>query len=38
MLGWDKHLERWQAAHRPGSLDPVFEAVSRAGMRHRPSR
>ena len=31
MLGWDRHLERWQAAHRVGFLDPVFEGVTYAG-------
>lgn len=31
MLGWDRHLERWQAAHRTGVLDPVFEALTYIG-------
>lgn len=31
MLGWDRHLEGWQAAHRTGVLDPVFEGLTYAG-------
>jgi len=31
VLGWDKHLERWQAAHRAGFLDPIFKALTYAG-------
>ena len=31
MLGWDRQLERWQAAHRAGLLDPVFEGLTYAG-------
>jgi undecaprenyl-diphosphatase len=31
VLGWDKHLERWQAAHRAGFFDPVFKALTYAG-------
>ena len=31
MLAWDRHLERWQVAHRTGVLDPVFEALTYAG-------
>src|SRR5439155_16066121 len=31
MLGWDRQLERWQAAHRVGFLDPIFEGVTYAG-------
>jgi membrane-associated phospholipid phosphatase len=31
VLGWDKHLERWQVAHRTGALDPAFEALTYAG-------
>ena len=31
MLDWDRHLERWQVAHRVGFLDPVFEGVTYAG-------
>ena len=31
MLGWDRRLERWQAAHRTGVLDPVFEGLTYAG-------
>ena len=32
MVGWDKHLERWQVAHRAGVLDPVFKALTYAGV------
>jgi undecaprenyl-diphosphatase len=31
VLGWDRHLERWQAAHRACVLDPVFEWLTYAG-------
>jgi undecaprenyl-diphosphatase len=31
VVSWDKQLERWQAAHRAGFLNPVFEAVTYAG-------
>src|SRR5437763_12618749 len=31
MLGWDRHLERWQVAHRAGFLNPIFEALTYAG-------
>lgn len=31
MLGWDRHLERWQAAHRAGFLDPLFKGLTYAG-------
>jgi undecaprenyl-diphosphatase len=31
MLAWDKRLERWQAAHRAGFLDPIFEGLGYAG-------
>jgi undecaprenyl-diphosphatase len=31
VLGWDRHLEAWQAAHRSGVLDPVFKALTYAG-------
>lgn len=31
MLGWDRHLEHWQAAHRMGALDGLFEALTYAG-------
>jgi undecaprenyl-diphosphatase len=31
VLGWDRRLEGWQAAHRSGVLDPVFEGLSYAG-------
>jgi undecaprenyl-diphosphatase len=32
MLGWDKHLERWQVAHRADVLNPVFKAITYAGV------
>ena len=31
MLAWDRHLERWQVAHRTGVLDPIFEGLTYAG-------
>jgi len=31
VIAWDKHLERWQVAHRAGFLNPVFEGLSYAG-------
>ena len=31
MLGWDRHLEKWQVAHRAGVLNSVFEGLSYAG-------
>jgi undecaprenyl-diphosphatase len=31
VVGWDEELERWQAAHRAGVLDPVFEGLTYAG-------
>jgi len=31
VVGWDKHLERWQVAHRAGVLDPIFEGLTYAG-------
>jgi len=31
VFGWDRHLERWQVAHRAGFLNPVFEGLSHAG-------
>ena len=31
MTGWDRHLERWQAAHRSRLLDPIFEGLTYAG-------
>jgi undecaprenyl-diphosphatase len=31
VLGWDRHLEAWQAAHRAGFLDPVFKGLTYAG-------
>jgi membrane-associated phospholipid phosphatase len=31
VLGWDRHLEAWQAAHRAGFLNPVFEGLTYAG-------
>ena len=31
MLGWDKHLERWQVGHRAGFLDPIFKGLTYAG-------
>jgi undecaprenyl-diphosphatase len=30
VLGWDRHLERWQVAHRAGFLDPLFEGLTQA--------
>jgi undecaprenyl-diphosphatase len=30
-VGWDRHLEKWQAAHRAGFLNPIFEGLSYAG-------
>jgi hypothetical protein len=31
VIGWDRQLERWQAGHRVGCLDPIFEALTSAG-------
>jgi membrane-associated phospholipid phosphatase len=31
VLGWDRHLERWQAAHRAGVLNPLVEGLTYAG-------
>ncbi len=31
VLGWDRHLEAWQTAHRVGLLDPVFKGLTYAG-------
>jgi undecaprenyl-diphosphatase len=31
MSGFDRHVERWVVHHRAGWLDPLFEALSRAG-------
>jgi undecaprenyl-diphosphatase len=31
MLAWDRHLERWQVAHRTGVLNPIFEGLTYAG-------
>jgi undecaprenyl-diphosphatase len=31
VIGWDRHLERWQVAHRSGVLDPLFEGLTYAG-------
>jgi undecaprenyl-diphosphatase len=31
VLAWDRELERWQAAHRVGFLDSVFEGLTYAG-------
>jgi undecaprenyl-diphosphatase len=31
VLGWDRHLEAWQEAHRAGVLNPIFKALTYAG-------
>ena len=31
MLGWDRQLEGWQAAHRSGFLNPIFVGLTYAG-------
>jgi undecaprenyl-diphosphatase len=31
VLAWDRHLERWQAVHRAGALNPIFEGLTYAG-------
>jgi undecaprenyl-diphosphatase len=31
VVAWDKHLERWQVAHRAGFLDPIFKGLTYAG-------
>lgn len=31
VLGWDRHLEAWQAAHRTGVLDQIFKGLTYAG-------
>jgi membrane-associated phospholipid phosphatase len=31
VLGWDRHLEAWQEAHRAGVLDPIFKGLTYAG-------
>jgi undecaprenyl-diphosphatase len=31
VIGWDKHLEAWQVAHRAGFLDPIFKTLTYAG-------
>jgi membrane-associated phospholipid phosphatase len=31
VLGWDRHLEAWQATHRAGALDPIFKGLTYAG-------
>jgi undecaprenyl-diphosphatase len=30
VLAWDRHLERWQVAHRVGFLDPIFKGLTYA--------
>ena len=31
MLGWDRHLESWIAAHRVSALDPLFRLLTHLG-------
>ncbi len=31
LIGWDKHLENWQVAHRAGFLDPIFKGLTYMG-------